>query len=116
MNAKALVTIKQNSYSVPVRLAGLRVHSRVGAREIELRHGGERVALHERLQGRFGVPAALDHYLELLRASRVRWSGSLALSQERERGALAIGSSTSCGRRSPSATGPQRPPGRWSMC
>ncbi len=57
VNAKALVTIKQNSYSVPVRLAGLRVHSQVGAREIELRHGGELVALHERLQGRFGVSA-----------------------------------------------------------
>ena len=53
VNAKALVTIKQNSYSVPVRLAGLRVHSQVGAREIELHHGGERVALHERLQGRY---------------------------------------------------------------
>ena len=33
VNTKALVTIKQNSYSVPVRLAGLRVHSRVGERD-----------------------------------------------------------------------------------
>jgi hypothetical protein len=71
----------------PVRLAGLRVHSQVGAREIELRHGGERVALHERLQGRFGVSASLDHYLELLARKPGALAGSVALSQERERGA-----------------------------
>jgi transposase len=87
VNNKALVTVKQNSYSVPVRLAGLRVHSRVGAREIELRHGGERVALHERLQGRFGVSASLDHYLELLARKPGALAGSVALSQERRRGA-----------------------------
>jgi hypothetical protein len=87
VNAKALVTVKQNSYCVPVRLAGLRVHSQVGAREIELRHGGERVALHERLQGRYGVSASIDHYLELLARKPGALAGSVALSQERERGA-----------------------------
>jgi hypothetical protein len=87
VNTKALVTIKQNSYSVPVRLAGLRVHSRVGAREIELHHGGGLVALHERLQGRYGVSASLDHYLELLARKPGALAGSVALSQERERGA-----------------------------
>jgi transposase len=86
VNAKALVTIKQNSYSVPVRLAGLRVHSQVGAREIELHHGGELIARHERLQGRYGVSASLDHYLELLARKPGALAGSLALSQERERG------------------------------
>ncbi len=58
----------------------------VGAREIELHHGGERVALHERLQSRFGVSASLDHYLELLARKPGALAGSLALSQERERG------------------------------
>ncbi len=87
VNTKALVTIKQNDYSVPVRLAGLRVHSRVGAREIELHHGGGLVALHERLQGRYGVSASLDHYLELLARKPGALAGSVALSQERERGA-----------------------------
>ena len=86
MDSKSLVTIKQNRYSVPVRLAGLRVHSRVGAREIELHHGGELVARHERLQGRYGVCASLDHYLELLARKPGALAGSLALSQERERG------------------------------
>ena len=86
VDSKALVTIKQNRYSVPVALAGLRVHSRVGAREIELHHGGEMVARHERLQGRYGVSASLDQYLELLQRKPGALAGSLALSQERERG------------------------------
>ncbi|HTC73160.1 MAG TPA: hypothetical protein VK655_09745 [Solirubrobacteraceae bacterium] len=86
VDSKALVTIKQNRYSVPVRLAGLRVRSRVGAREIELHHDGEMVARHERLQGRYGVRASLDHYLELLARKPGALAGPLALSQERERG------------------------------
>jgi transposase len=87
VDSKALVTIKQNRYSVPVRLAGLRVHTRVGAREIECHHDGELVALHERQRGRYGVCASLDHYLELLARKPGALAGSLALSQERERGA-----------------------------
>jgi hypothetical protein len=87
VDSKALVTIKQNRYSVPVRLAGLRVHARVGAREIELRHAGEVVARHERMQGRLRVCASLDHYLELLVRKPGALEGSLALAQERERGA-----------------------------
>ncbi|MGH2930683.1 MAG: Mu transposase domain-containing protein, partial [Solirubrobacteraceae bacterium] len=86
VDSKSLVTIKQNRYSVPVRLAGLRVHARVGAREISCHHGGELVASHERQQGRFGVSASLDHYLELMSRKPGALSGSLALSQERERG------------------------------
>lgn len=86
-DSKSLVTIKQNRYSVPVRLAGLRVHARVGAREIECRHGGELVAVHERQRGRFGISASLDHYLELLARKPGALAGSLALSQARERGA-----------------------------
>jgi transposase len=86
VDSKSLVTIKQNRYSVPVRLAGLRVHARVGAREIECHHGGELVACHERQQGRFGVSASLDHYLELIARKPGALRGSLALSQERERG------------------------------
>ncbi len=86
VDSKSLVTIKQNRYSVPVRLAGLRIHARVGAREIECRHSGELVAVHERQQGRFGISASLDHYLELLARKPGALAGSLALSQERERG------------------------------
>jgi transposase len=87
VDAKALVTVRQNRYSVPVALVGLRVLATIGAREITISHDGRRVARHDRLVGRFGVSARLDHYLELLRHRPGALAGSLALSQERERGA-----------------------------
>jgi transposase len=87
VDAKSLVTIRQNRYSVPVALAGLRVSARVGAREITINHGGREVACHERLHGRFGTSARLDHYLELLERKPGGLERSLALAQERDRGA-----------------------------
>ena len=87
VDAKSLVTIRQNRYSVPVALAGLKVSARIGAREITISHGGKTVARHERLHGRFGTSAQLDHYLELLQRKPGGFEHSLALSQERERGA-----------------------------
>jgi hypothetical protein len=87
VDAKSLVTIRQNRYSVPVALAGLRVSARVGAREITINHGGREVAVHERLHGRFGTSAKLDHYLELLQRRPGGLERSLALAQERDRGA-----------------------------
>ena len=45
------------------------------------------VACHERLHGRFGTAARLDHYLELLQRKPGGLQRSLALAQERERGA-----------------------------
>ena len=86
VDAKSLVTVRQNRYSVPVRLAGLRVSVRIGAREITVSHAGELVARHERLQGRYGTSAPLDHYLELLERKPGGLQHSLALRQERERG------------------------------
>ncbi len=87
VDAKALVTIRQNHYSVPVALAGLRVHARIGAREIVIGHESREVARHPRLQGRFQTAARLDHYLELLRVKPGALKGSLPLRQERDRGA-----------------------------
>jgi transposase len=86
VDAKALVTVRQNRYSVPVALAGLRVSVRVGANEIIVSHQGAEVARHERLHGRSGTRAVLDHYLELLRRKPGGLPRSLALAQERERG------------------------------
>jgi hypothetical protein len=71
---------------VPVSLAGLRVAAHIGAREIALYHDGREVARHPRLDGRFGVSAQLDHYLELLRLKPGALARSLPLRQERERG------------------------------
>jgi transposase len=87
VDAKSLVTVRQNRYSVPVALAGLKVGARIGAREITISHGGREVARHERLHGRFGTSAQLDHYLELLARKPGGLERSLALTQERERGA-----------------------------
>jgi transposase len=87
VDAKALVTVRQNRYSVPVSLVGRRVAASIGAREIELRHDGGVVARHDRLDGRFGVIAKLDHYLELLAIKPGALARSLPLRQERERGA-----------------------------
>jgi transposase len=87
VDAKALVTLRQNQYSVPVALAGLRVAARIGAREVALFHDGREVARHERVDGRFKTAARLDHYLELLAHKPGALGRSLALRQERERGA-----------------------------
>jgi transposase len=86
VDAKALVTIRQNRYSVPVALVGLRVAARIGASEIVISHGGRPVARHPRVHGRFQTAARLDHYLELLRVKPGALKGSLPLRQERERG------------------------------
>jgi hypothetical protein len=87
VDAKALVTIRQNRYSVPVTLVGRRVAARIGARVITVVCDGRVVARHERLDGRFGVAAQLDHYLELLAIKPGALQRSLALRQQRERGA-----------------------------
>jgi transposase len=87
VDAKSLVTIRQNRYSVPVALAGLRVAARVGAREITISHAGKVVATHERLHGRFQTSARLDHYLELLARKPGGLEHSVSLAQERQRGA-----------------------------
>jgi transposase len=87
VDSKSLATVRQNQYSLPVRLAGLRVAARIGAREIVFCHDGREVARHERLRGKFGTSAQLDHYLELLQVKPGALSRSLALRQERDRGA-----------------------------
>jgi len=87
VDSKALITVRQNRYSVPVALAGLRVFAAVGAREIIVTHQDRVVARHERLHGRYATRAILDHYLELLARKPGGMARSLALAQERERGA-----------------------------
>ncbi len=86
VSVKSLATVRQNQYSLPVRLAGSRVAARIGAREIVFSHDGKVVARHERLLERFAISAQLDHYLELLKVKPGALSRSLALRQEREQG------------------------------
>ncbi|MDQ2759768.1 MAG: IS21 family transposase [Actinomycetota bacterium] len=86
VDSKSLATVRQNQYSLPVGLAGLRVAARIGAREIVFCHDGRRVACHERLEGKFHTSAQLDHYLDLLKHKPGALPRSLALRQEREQG------------------------------
>ena len=86
VDAKALVTVRQNRYSVPVSLAGLRVTAAIGAAEIRISHRDREVACHERLHGKFGTRVSLDHYLELLVRKPGALARSLPLAQERDRG------------------------------
>jgi transposase len=90
VDQKSLVTVRQNRYSVPVALAGLKVSARVGAREITISHDGQLVARHERLHGKFATSAQLDHYLELLKRKPGGLEHSVALAQERDRGAWPV--------------------------
>jgi transposase len=87
VNAKALITVRQNQYSVPVALAGLRVTVAIGATELRVMHRDRQVAVHERLHGKSGTRASLDHYLELLARKPGALARSLPLAQERDRGA-----------------------------
>src|SRR5439155_8491343 len=86
VDAKAMVTVRQNRYSVPVGLVGLRVRAQIAANEIVVWHDGRIVAAHERLSGRFGASAQLDHYLELLAIKPGGLARSLPLAQARQRG------------------------------
>jgi transposase len=86
VDQKSMVTVRRNHYSVPVRLAGLKVLVRVGAREITVLYQGREVARHPRLRGSQQRSARLDHYLELLQRKPGALEHSLALRQEREQG------------------------------
>ena len=86
VDSKALVTVRQNRYSVPARLAGFKARAQVGARDIAIWHDGKVVASHERLPGKHGTSAQLDHYLDLLVRKPGALARSLALRQERDRG------------------------------
>jgi len=86
VNQKAMITVRRNHYSVPVRLAGTKVSARVGAREIEVLADGQSVATHPRLRGSQLRSARPDHYLELLKNKPGALEHSLALRQEREQG------------------------------
>ncbi len=86
VGAKSLITVRQNQYSVPVALAGLKVSVAIGANEIRVNHRDRQVAVHERLHGKHGTRASLDHYLELLVRKPGGLARSLPLAQERDRG------------------------------
>jgi transposase len=62
----ATVRVDKNRYSVPTRLAGMRVQVLVGVDRVELYYEGKRVASHARVFGNNKWRLDPDHYLELL--------------------------------------------------
>lgn len=86
VDSKSMVCVRQNHYSVPSPLIGQRVQVRVHARMVEVYSSRRLVAIHERLQGRHGHAATVDHYLDLMLKKPGALAGSRALAQDRERG------------------------------
>ena len=102
VDAKALVSVRQSRYSVPVGLVGLRVQARIQAREVVVSHRGREVARHERSYERLAVVASLDHYLDLLRDKPGALAGLARPRPGARAGRLAVGPR--------SAVGPDRRP------
>jgi transposase len=79
------VKVKTNAYSVPVT-AGTTVEARLAAATVELRHGGQCVARHERSYGRHREILDLEHYLDVLERKPGALAGSKPLEQWRRLG------------------------------
>ena len=77
--------VKTNAYSVPVS-AGTRVEARVYPLQVELWHGGRRIAFHERCHGRRQQVLDLEHYLDVLGHKPGALAGSRPLEQWRRAG------------------------------
>ena len=80
------VTVRQNHYSVPVRLIGRQVRVLLHASELVVYDGRAEVARHERLARAAGSRLDLDHYLEVLVRKPGALPGATALEQARAAG------------------------------
>ncbi len=86
VDAKARVSVRQCTYSVPARYAGRRLTVRLGASAVEVLDGPTTVARHERAVGKFHDLLTLDHYLEVLKTKPGALPGPTALVQARKSG------------------------------
>jgi transposase len=86
VDSKARVCVRQSYYSVPARLAGLRVSVRLGARRVQILDGGRVVAEHPRSLHKYTEDLVLDHYLEVLERKPGALPGATALAQARASG------------------------------
>jgi hypothetical protein len=82
----AQVMVRNNRYSVPVRLIGRRVRVLLHASRLVIYDGRTEAARHERLPGRGGARLDLDHYLEALVRKPGALPGATALEQTRAAG------------------------------
>ena len=82
----AQVMVRNNRYSVPVRLIGRRVRVLLHASDLVIYDGRTEAARHERLPGKSGARLDLDHYLEALVRKPGALPGATALEQARAAG------------------------------
>jgi transposase len=82
----AQVMVRNNRYSVPVRVIGRRVRVLLHASELVIYDGRTEIARHERLPCRGGARLDLDHYLEALVRKPGALPGATALEQARAAG------------------------------
>jgi hypothetical protein len=78
--------VRNNRYSVPVRLIGRRVRVLLHASDLVIDDGRTEAARHERLPGRADARLDLDHYLEALVRKPGALPGATALEQARAAG------------------------------
>lgn len=88
VDTKGRICVRQNLYSVPVRLARRQVSVRLGASRLEVVHDGRQVAHHLRSLSKGTETLVLDHYLEILVRKPGALPGSTALAQARSSGAF----------------------------
>ena len=88
VDTEGRICVRQNFYSVPVRLARRSVAVRLGAQELEAVADGKVVARHERSLHKGTEDLVLDHYLEILVRKPGAMPGSTALAQARAAGAF----------------------------
>lgn len=86
VDAKARVSVRQCTYSVPARFAGRRLTVRLDASAVEVLDGPTVVARHERAVGKFVDVLTLDHYLEVLKTKPGALPGATALVQAKKAG------------------------------
>ncbi len=85
VDGQGCVRAKTNRYSTPLR-PGLRSEVVLWPNEVEVYHGGERVARHARCYGRGYEFFELEHYLDVLEKKPGALAGSTPLAQWRAAG------------------------------
>ncbi|MGW4652675.1 IS21 family transposase [Kitasatospora sp. NPDC004289] len=80
------IGVRNNRYSVPVRMIGRTVRVMLHASELVVYDGREEIARHERLIAKGGTRLDLDHYLEALVRKPGALPGATALDQARSAG------------------------------
>ncbi|OYO19830.1 IS21 family transposase [Enemella dayhoffiae] len=86
VNRYAQITVRMNTYSVPVRYIDRKLRVLLHASQLVVYDGRTEVARHERLMTKGGTRVELDHYLELLLRKPGALPGATALEQARAAG------------------------------